>query len=62
MALPLSPIAVSDTKRESVQDVMVSDVMPQKSFEAQQARQMYSDGQCALVNSLSYLKPVLLSK
>ena len=64
MALPLPPVVVSVPKRESVQEVMPvaidseSDVMPQRSFEAQQARQMYSDGQCVLVNLLSNLNLV----
>lgn len=62
MALPLPPVAVNVPKRESVQEVKVVDVMPpgQRSFEAQQpeARQMYSDGQCVLVDSLSNLNPV----
>ena len=60
MALPLPPVAVSVPKRESVQEVMVIDVMPQRSFETQhwQARQMYSDGQCVLVDLLSNLNPV----
>ena len=46
MAVPLSPVAVIVPKRESVQEVKVIDVMPQRSFKAQQAslRQMYSDG------------------
>ena len=55
MALPLPPVAVSIPKREPVQEVMV---MPQRSVEAQQARQMHSDGQCALVDLLSNLNPV----
>ena len=58
MALPLSPVAVSVPKRGSVQEVMVIDVVPQRSFEAQQARQMHSDGQCVLVDLLSNLNSV----
>ena len=57
MALPLPPVAVTDSvpKRESVQEVID---MPQRSFEAQQAKQMYSDSQCVLVDLLSNLNPV----
>ena len=60
MALPLPPVAVSIPKRESVQEVKAIDVMLQRSFEAQQpeARQMYSDGQCVLVDLLSNLNSV----
>ena len=58
MALPLPPVAVNVPKRESVQEVMVIDVMPQRSVEAQQARQMHSDGQCVLVDLLSNLNPI----
>ena len=42
MSLPLPPVAVSIPKRESVQEVI--DVIPQRNFEPQQARQIYSDG------------------
>jgi hypothetical protein len=58
MALPLPPVAVSVPKRESVKEVMVVDVMLQRSVEAQQARQIHSDGQCVLVDLLSNLNPV----
>jgi hypothetical protein len=60
MALPLPPVDVTGSvpKRESVQEVMVIDVMPQRSFEAQQAKQMYSDSQCVLVDLLSNLNPI----
>ena len=60
MALPLPSVVqvVSALKREPVQEAMVIGVMPQRSFEVQQARHMYSDGQYVLVGLLSNLNVV----